>query len=92
MLDYKKMSIEFDNLMKQVTKESFEAWVAFDEMRSIVFRMQNGEKVKFRTECHTNEVDKITCKEPTFNVGFLFYNILISLYNGTSKEKSWYLI
>jgi len=68
------MSIKFDNLLKRVTKESYESWVVFDDFRSIASRIQNGEKVKIWSDCHSNEVAKIKFEKPTENVGFLFYN------------------
>lgn len=33
-IDYKKLSIEFDLLLKKVTKEDFEKWYIMDNLRS----------------------------------------------------------
>lgn len=86
MLNYKEMSIKFDNLLKEVTKESYEAWVVFDDFRSIASRIQNGEKVKIWSDCHSNEVEKIKFEKPTENVGFLFYNKMVCLQYGATKK------
>lgn len=46
-IDYKKLSIEFDLLLKKVTKEDFEKWYIMDNLRSKkINKMEKQIKVK----------------------------------------------
>ncbi len=87
MLDYEKLSVEFDNLLKEVTKETYEAWVDFDELRAIAYSVQNGDRVTIQSNSISNEIENINCKKPANFAGFLFNKKYVCLYYGTTKQK-----
>jgi len=87
MLDYDKLSIEFDKLLKKVTKKDYEAWLIKDNMYKPEDMLNNiPKKELIDTKCaacgkdiiaHVTDTQPICleCFNTTFEDAFLTNNI-----------------